>query len=164
MTSLPRFRCLDVSLVILISRGVRSHDDRIPGQSALFQADVEAVPVPLDWNNYLVRRKRSKFRKPLLYPIFTMAAPPPPQTFPYDYLFKVLVIGDASVGKVGANNVPRLALTYLHRRRLCTQRREILKSGISPRPESTYFTSFLCHLGWRAEDIKVWNAISASVD
>lgn len=24
---------------------------------------------------------------------------PPPQTFPYDYLFKVLVIGDASVGK-----------------------------------------------------------------
>ena len=32
-----------------------------------------------------------------------MAAPPPPppsQTFPYDYLFKVLIIGDASVGKV----------------------------------------------------------------
>jgi Ras-related protein Rab-18 len=31
-----------------------------------------------------------------------MPAPPPPppsQTFPYDYLFKVLVIGDASVGK-----------------------------------------------------------------
>ena len=24
----------------------------------------------------------------------------PPQTFPYDYLFKVLIIGDASVGKV----------------------------------------------------------------
>lgn len=30
----------------------------------------------------------------------TMAAPPTPQTFPYDYLFKVLIIGDASVGKV----------------------------------------------------------------
>jgi hypothetical protein len=29
----------------------------------------------------------------------TMAAPTP-QTFPYDYLFKVLIIGDASVGKV----------------------------------------------------------------
>ena len=32
-----------------------------------------------------------------------MSAPPgapPPQTFPYDYLFKVLIIGDASVGKV----------------------------------------------------------------
>lgn len=31
-----------------------------------------------------------------------MSAPPgapPPQTFPYDYLFKVLIIGDASVGK-----------------------------------------------------------------
>ena len=36
------------------------------------------------------------------------AAPPPPpppsapptQGFPYDYLFKVLIIGDASVGKV----------------------------------------------------------------
>lgn len=28
-----------------------------------------------------------------------MAAPPPP-TLPYDYLFKVLIIGDASVGKV----------------------------------------------------------------
>ena len=27
-------------------------------------------------------------------------AAPPPQTFPYDYLFKVLIIGDASVGKV----------------------------------------------------------------
>jgi len=26
--------------------------------------------------------------------------PPPPQNFPYDYLFKVLIIGDASVGKV----------------------------------------------------------------
>jgi Ras-related protein Rab-18 len=26
-------------------------------------------------------------------------AAPPPQTFPYDYLFKVLIIGDASVGK-----------------------------------------------------------------
>jgi hypothetical protein len=34
----------------------------------------------------------------------TMAAPPP-QTFPYDYLFKVLIIGDASVGKVGARSV-----------------------------------------------------------
>ena len=31
--------------------------------------------------------------------LITMAAPPP-QTFPYDYLFKVLIIGDASVGKV----------------------------------------------------------------
>jgi len=30
----------------------------------------------------------------------TSSAAPPPQTFPYDYLFKVLVIGDASVGKV----------------------------------------------------------------
>jgi hypothetical protein len=30
---------------------------------------------------------------------YTMAAPTP-QTFPYDYLFKVLIIGDASVGKV----------------------------------------------------------------
>ena len=34
-----------------------------------------------------------------------MAAPPPPppppsSSFPYDYLFKVLIIGDASVGKV----------------------------------------------------------------
>lgn len=28
-------------------------------------------------------------------------AAPPPQTFPYDYLFKILIIGDASVGKVG---------------------------------------------------------------
>lgn len=27
-------------------------------------------------------------------------AAPPPQSFPYDYLFKVLIIGDASVGKV----------------------------------------------------------------
>ena len=27
-------------------------------------------------------------------------AAPPPQTFPYDFLFKVLIIGDASVGKV----------------------------------------------------------------
>ena len=27
-------------------------------------------------------------------------AAPPPQNFPYDYLFKVLIIGDASVGKV----------------------------------------------------------------
>ena len=27
-------------------------------------------------------------------------AAPSPQTFPYDYLFKVLIIGDASVGKV----------------------------------------------------------------
>lgn len=29
----------------------------------------------------------------------TMAAPPP-QTFPYDHLFKILIIGDAGVGKV----------------------------------------------------------------
>eukprot|EP00565_Helicotheca_tamesis_P006412 CAMPEP_0185729240 /NCGR_PEP_ID=MMETSP1171-20130828/4776_1 /TAXON_ID=374046 /ORGANISM="Helicotheca tamensis, Strain CCMP826" /LENGTH=218 /DNA_ID=CAMNT_0028398031 /DNA_START=63 /DNA_END=719 /DNA_ORIENTATION=+ len=28
-----------------------------------------------------------------------MAAPPPPQTFPYDHLFKILMIGDAGVGK-----------------------------------------------------------------
>jgi hypothetical protein len=27
-------------------------------------------------------------------------AAPPPKTFPYDFLFKVLIIGDASVGKV----------------------------------------------------------------
>lgn len=27
-------------------------------------------------------------------------AAPPPQTFPYDHLFKILVIGDAGVGKV----------------------------------------------------------------
>ena len=31
--------------------------------------------------------------------VINMAAPPP-QTFPYDYLFKILIIGDASVGKV----------------------------------------------------------------
>lgn len=31
-------------------------------------------------------------------------AAPPPQTFPYDYLFKVLIIGDASVGKVSFPN------------------------------------------------------------
>ena len=37
----------------------------------------------------------------------TMAAPPP-QNFPYDYLFKVLIIGDASVGKVGTAPVRRL--------------------------------------------------------
>jgi hypothetical protein len=30
---------------------------------------------------------------------------PPPQTFPYDYLFKVLIIGDASVGKVRRKKV-----------------------------------------------------------
>jgi hypothetical protein len=30
-----------------------------------------------------------------------MAAPPPPQSFPYDHLFKILTIGDAGVGKVG---------------------------------------------------------------
>lgn len=30
----------------------------------------------------------------------TAASAAPPQTFPYDYLFKVLIIGDASVGKV----------------------------------------------------------------
>jgi GTPase SAR1 family protein len=30
-----------------------------------------------------------------------MSAPPaPPAALPYDYLFKVLIIGDASVGKV----------------------------------------------------------------
>ncbi len=29
-----------------------------------------------------------------------MAAAPPPQTFPYDHLFKLLIIGDAGVGKV----------------------------------------------------------------
>ena len=37
-----------------------------------------------------------------------MPAPPgapPPQTFPYDYLFKVLIIGDASVGKVSFGTV-----------------------------------------------------------
>jgi hypothetical protein len=34
----------------------------------------------------------------------TMAAAPPPQTFPYDHLFKILVIGDAGVGKVSLNN------------------------------------------------------------
>lgn len=33
-------------------------------------------------------------------------AAPPPQNLPYDYLFKVLIIGDASVGKV------RLALFH----------------------------------------------------
>jgi hypothetical protein len=27
-------------------------------------------------------------------------AAPPPQSYPYDYLFKILIIGDASVGKV----------------------------------------------------------------
>ena len=27
-------------------------------------------------------------------------APPPPQTYPYDHLFKILIIGDAGVGKV----------------------------------------------------------------
>lgn len=34
-----------------------------------------------------------------------MSAAPPsaPQSFPYDYLFKVLIIGDASVGKVRTN-------------------------------------------------------------
>ena len=32
-----------------------------------------------------------------------MAAAPPPQTFPYDHLFKILVIGDAGVGKVSLN-------------------------------------------------------------
>lgn len=31
----------------------------------------------------------------------TMAAPPP-QTFPYDHLFKILIIGDAATGKVRA--------------------------------------------------------------
>ena len=35
-------------------------------------------------------------------------AAPPPQTFPYDYLFKVLIIGDASVGKVSS----RVLLPY----------------------------------------------------
>ena len=35
-------------------------------------------------------------------------AAPPPQTFPYDYLFKVLIIGDASVGKVSS----RVLLLY----------------------------------------------------
>ena len=37
-----------------------------------------------------------------------MPAPPtapPPQTFPYDYLFKVLIIGDASVGKVSFRDI-----------------------------------------------------------
>ena len=37
-------------------------------------------------------------------------AAPPPTTFPYDYLFKVLIIGDASVGKVScfvAREAPR---------------------------------------------------------
>ena len=29
-----------------------------------------------------------------------MAAPAAPQTFPYDHLFKILIIGDAGVGKV----------------------------------------------------------------
>jgi hypothetical protein len=28
---------------------------------------------------------------------------PPPQSLPYDFLFKVLIIGDASVGKVRCN-------------------------------------------------------------
>jgi hypothetical protein len=28
------------------------------------------------------------------------APPPPPQSFPYDHLFKILTIGDAGVGKV----------------------------------------------------------------
>jgi hypothetical protein len=37
--------------------------------------------------------------------IITMAAPPP-QSFPYDYLFKVLIIGDASVGKVRRESIP----------------------------------------------------------
>ena len=36
-------------------------------------------------------------------------AAPPPQTFPYDYLFKVLIIGDASVGKVSRGASESLA-------------------------------------------------------
>ena len=36
--------------------------------------------------------------------LFIMAAPPP-QNFPYDYLFKVLIIGDASVGKVWCTGI-----------------------------------------------------------
>ncbi|MGK3739545.1 MAG: hypothetical protein ACI90V_006392, partial [Bacillariaceae sp.] len=39
---------------------------------------------------------------------------PPPQTFPYDYLFKVLVIGDASVGKVSFCRGPSAECHSVH--------------------------------------------------
>ena len=39
---------------------------------------------------------------------------PPPQTFPYDYLFKVLIIGDASVGKVRRRNLEHKLLNYFN--------------------------------------------------
>jgi hypothetical protein len=46
------------------------------------------------------------------YSNITMAAPTP-QTFPYDYLFKVLIIGDASVGKVRGEPIKKLQATGL---------------------------------------------------
>ena len=46
------------------------------------------------------------------------SAAAPPQTFPYDYLFKVLIIGDASVGKVrtSCNHDDILLLRHYHDR------------------------------------------------
>jgi GTPase SAR1 family protein len=35
-------------------------------------------------------------------------AAPPPQSYPYDYLFKILIIGDASVGKVSNPETMRI--------------------------------------------------------
>ena len=43
---------------------------------------------------------RRTFRRKTKSSLTMMSAAPPPQTFPYDHLFKILVIGDAGVGKV----------------------------------------------------------------
>ncbi len=48
------------------------------------------------------RNSTNSFCVIVLHFLFTMSSPPPkgPQSFPYDHLFKLLMIGDAAVGKV----------------------------------------------------------------
>lgn len=67
-----------------------------------------------------------------------MAAPPPPAapgTFPYDYLFKVLIIGDASVGKVSfvfSNQSINQSIKYVLFGMECAQKAQVGCIGIHP--------------------------------
>ena len=60
-----------------------------------------------------MRRARRPLPRARQAPTAAPTAAPPPQTFPYDYLFKVLIIGDASVGKVSEPSVALNSSLYI---------------------------------------------------
>lgn len=67
-------------------------------------------------------------------------AAPPPQSYPYDYLFKILIIGDASVGKV------RFGLMFTFIRVAVLGRISTVKMKVVPHFFLLPFQLFFVHL------------------